>query len=81
MDRQLKRFDLPEPKNEEAKYKKLDEFLKKNCIELLPFQRELLAQMLMQKRIHICYPPNFGRTNVLLMMQYFVNEFKRGENS
>ena len=30
---------------------------------------------------HICHPPSFGRTNALLMMQYFVNEFKRGENS
>ena len=81
MDRQLKRFDLPEPKTKEAMYKQLDEFLQRIGVELLPFQRELLAQMLMQKRIHICYPPIFGRTNVLLMMQYFVNEFKRGENS
>lgn len=81
MDRQIKRFDLPEPKTKETMYKQLDEFLQRIGVELLPFQRELLAQMLMQKRIHICCPPNFGRTNVLLMMQYFVNEFKRGENS
>lgn len=81
MDRQLKRFDLPEPKTKEAMYKRLDEFLKGIGVELFPFQRELLAQMLMQKRIHICHLPSFGRTNALLMMQYFVNEFKRGENS
>lgn len=81
MGRQLKRFDLPEPKTKEAMYKQLDEFLKGIGVELFPFQRETLVQMLMQKKIHICYPPNFGRTDVLRMMQFFVNEFKRGENS
>lgn len=39
MDRQLKRFDLPEPKTKEAMYKQLDEFLKGIRVELFPFQR------------------------------------------
>lgn len=81
MDRQLKRFELPEPKNEEAEYKKLDEFLKKNCIELLPFQREVVAQMLMHRKIYICYPPNCGRTDILRLMRLLLAEFERGENS
>lgn len=66
MDRQLKRFDLPEPKSKETMY---------------PFQRELLAQMLMRQKVYIFYPPHFGRADALRMMSHFVNEFKRGENS
>lgn len=81
MDRQLKRFDLPEPKTKETMYKQLDEFLQRIGVELLPFQRELLAQMLMQKRIHICYPPNCGRTDILRLMRLLLAKFERGENS
>ena len=40
---------------------KLDEFLKGIGIELLPFQKEILKQIINGNKIYICYPPNVGR--------------------
>lgn len=52
-----------------TKVEKLDEFLKRIGIELLPFQREILSQMTDGNKIYICYPPNVGRTNTILHLR------------
>lgn len=57
---------------------KLDAFLKANDIKLLPFQRELLKQMLAQNKIYICHPPNFGRTD-FRVLQYVMATLLKGE--
>lgn len=62
------------------KGEKLDEFLKRTGIELLPFQREILNQMTDENKIYICYPPNVGRTNAILLMQALGSVFEKGEN-
>lgn len=51
-----------------TKTEKLDEFLKRTDIELLPFQREMLSQIADGNKIYICYPPHVGRTNTILLM-------------
>jgi hypothetical protein len=58
----------------------LDEFLKRAGIELLPFQKEIIGQIIDENRVYICYPPHFGRTNILLMMQAIEASVKKGEN-
>jgi hypothetical protein len=63
-----------------TKVEKLDEFLKRIGIELLPFQREILSQMTDGNKIYICYPPNVGRTNTILLMRALETIFERGEN-
>ena len=63
-----------------TKDKKLDEFLKRIGIKLLPFQKEILKQVMDGNKIHICYPPNVGRTNTLLLMQALSAMLSRGEN-
>lgn len=63
-----------------TKVEKLDEFLKRIGIELLPFQREILSQMTDGNKIYICYPPNVGRTNTILLMRALGTIFERGEN-
>lgn len=80
MDRQLKRFDLPKSKVEMSEDDKLDEFLKNNCIELLPFQKEIIVQMIMHRKIYICYPPDCGRTDVFKLVRLLFAEFERGKN-
>lgn len=35
--------------------------------------------MMDENKIYICYPPNVGRTNTLLLMRALVNEFEKGE--
>ena len=63
-----------------TKVEKLDEFLKRIGIELLPFQREILSQMTDGNKIYICYPPNVDRTNTILLMRALETIFERGEN-
>lgn len=63
-----------------TKVEKLDEFLKRIGIELLPFQREILSRMTDGNKIYICYPPNVGRTNTILLMRALETIFERGEN-
>lgn len=58
---------------------KLDEFLKRTGIELLPFQKEILKQMTDGNKIYICYPPHVGRTNTLLLMRGLATIFEKGE--
>lgn len=62
-----------------TKDEKLDEFLKRTGIELLPFQKETLKQMTDENKIYICYPPNVGRTNTLLLMRALANVIEKGE--
>lgn len=58
----------------------LDEFLKRTGIELLPFQKEIISQIIDGNRIYICHPPHFGRTNARLLMRALgdIFEKKRG---
>lgn len=60
---------------------KLDEFLKRTSIELLPFQKEIVNQVMDGNKIYICYPPNVGRTNTILLMRALVAIFERGEKN
>jgi len=60
---------------------KLDEFLKRTGIELLPFQKEIVNQVMDGNKIYICYPPNVGRTNTILLMRALVAIFERGEKN
>lgn len=48
---------------------KLDEFLKEIGVELLPFQKEILKQIINGNKIYICYPPNIRQTNTLRLMR------------
>lgn len=64
-----------------TKDEKLDEFLKRTGIELLPFQKEILKQMTDENKIYICYPPNIGRTNTLLLMRALANVIEKGETN
>ena len=59
------------------KDKMFDEFLKRTGIELLPFQKEILSQMM---EIYICYPPHVGRINTLLLMRALGSTLAKGEN-
>ena len=63
-----------------TKTEKLDKFLKRTGIELLPFQREMLSQMADENKIYICYPPHVGRTNTILLMRALGAIFEKGEN-
>ena len=60
---------------------KLDEFLKRTGIELLPFQKEIINQVMDGNKIYICYPPNVGRTNTILLMRALVAIFEKGEKN
>jgi hypothetical protein len=62
------------------KDEKLDEFLKRTGIELLSFQREILRQMTDGNKIYICYPPNVGRTNALLLTRALGPYLRGGKN-
>lgn len=41
-----------------TKDEKLDEFLKRIGIELLPFQKELIKKIADENKIYVCYPPH-----------------------
>ena len=56
----------------------LDEFLKRTGIELLPFQKEILNQMMDGNKIYICYPPHVGRTNILLLLRALGATLEKG---
>lgn len=60
---------------------KLDEFLKRTGIELLPFQKKLIKKIADGNKICICYPPNTGRTNAKLLMRLMDTTFAKGENN
>lgn len=62
------------------KNEKLDEFLKKTGIELLPFQKEIVSQIMDGNKIYICCPPYVGRINTILLMQALRSVFEKGEN-
>lgn len=46
---------------------KLEEFIKRTGIELLPFQKEILSQMTDENKIYICYPPYVGRNQHIIV--------------
>ena len=56
----------------------LDEFLKRTGIELLPFQKEILSQMMDGNKIYICYPPHVGRTDTLLLLRALGTTLEKG---
>lgn len=62
-----------------TKNEKLEEFLKRTGIELLPFQKEILNQMTDGNKIYICYPPHVGRINTLLLMRALGATLEKGE--
>ena len=59
---------------------KLEEFIKRTGIELLPFQKEILSQMTDENKIYICYPPYVGRTSTLLLMRALGATLEKGEH-
>lgn len=62
-----------------TKDEKLDEFMKRIGIELLPFQKEFIKKIADENKIYMCYPPHVGRYESLRLMRAFANEFERGE--
>lgn len=62
------------------KNEKLEEFIKRIGIELLPFQKEILSQMTDGNKIYICYPPHVGRINTLLLMRALGATLEKGED-
>lgn len=62
------------------KNEKLEEFIKRTGIELLPFQKEILSQMTDENKIYICYPPHVGRINTLLLMRALGATLEKGED-
>lgn len=62
-----------------TKNEKLEEFLKRTGIELLPFQKEILSQMTDGNKIYICYPPHFGRINNNVLMRALGATLEKGE--
>lgn len=59
---------------------KLEEFIKRTGIELLPFQKEILSQMMDGNKIYIFYPPYVGRTSTLLLMRALRATLEKGED-
>lgn len=62
-----------------TKDEKLDEFLKRIGIELLPFQKKFIKKITDENKIYSCYPPHVGRYELLRLMQAFANVFEKGE--
>ena len=62
-----------------TKDEKLDEFLKRIGIELLPFQKELIKKIADENKIYVCYPPHVGRYESLRLIQALANVFEKGE--
>ncbi|WP_317327640.1 hypothetical protein [Ruthenibacterium lactatiformans] len=63
-----------------TKDEKLDEFLKRIGIELLPFQKEFIKKITDEDKIYMCYPPHVGQYESLRLMQALANVFEKGEN-
>lgn len=63
-----------------TKDEKLDEFLKRIGIELLPFQKEFIKKITDEDEIYMCYPPHVGQYESLRLMQALANVFEKGEN-
>ena len=63
-----------------TKDEKLDEFLKRIGIELLPFQKEFIKKIMDEDKIYMCYPPHVGQYESLRLMQALANVFEKGEN-
>lgn len=64
-----------------TKDEKLDEFLKRIGIELLPFQKELIKKIADENKIYVCYPPHVGRYELLRLIQALANVFEKGEKN
>lgn len=64
-----------------TKDEKLDEFLKRIGIELLPFQKEFIKKITDEDKIYMCYPPHVGRYESLRLMQALANVFEKGERN
>lgn len=63
-----------------TKDEKLDEFLKRIGIELLPFQKEFIKKITDENKIYMCYPPHTGQYESLRLMQVLANTFEKGKN-
>lgn len=63
-----------------TKDEKLDEFMKRIGIELLPFQKEFIKKITDENKIYMCYPPHVGRYESLLLIQALANAFEKGKN-
>lgn len=57
---------------------KIDEFLEKSRIELLPFQKEILRNAIHGKRIYIIHPPHMGRYYFQGLL-YLISNLTKGE--
>lgn len=62
-----------------TKDEKLDEFLKRIGIELLPFQKEFIKKITDENKIYGCYPPHVGRYESLRLIQALANVLEKGE--
>jgi hypothetical protein len=62
-----------------TKDEKLDEFLKRIGIELLPFQKEFIKKIADENKIYVCYPPHVGRYESLRLIQALAKERKMRE--
>ena len=60
-----------------TKDEKLDEFLKRIGIELLPFQKEFIKKIADENKIYVCYPPHES----LRLIQALANVFEKGEKN
>lgn len=63
-----------------TKDEKLDKFLKKIGIELLPFQKEFIKKITDEDKIYMCYPPHVGQYESLRLIQALANAFEKGKN-
>ena len=64
-----------------TKDEKLDEFLKRIGIELLPFQKEFIKKIADENKIYVCFPPHVGRYESLRLIQALANVFEKGEQN
>ena len=63
-----------------TKDEKLDEFMKRIGIELLPFQKEFIKKIADENKIYMCYPAHVGRYESLRLIQALANAFEKGKN-
>ena len=63
-----------------TKDEKLDEFMKRIGIELLPIQKEFIMKIADENKIYMCYPPHVGRYESLRLIQALANAFEKGKN-
>lgn len=59
---------------------KLDEFLEKTGIELLPYQKEILKHAVNGEKLCILYPPNNGRFFFQGLLSLMPILLSKGEN-